>query len=143
MLSVEARLALQDRYVQIAYGMDSNDPAWTDVFAEDGEFVIVDGGSWSGRAAIRTLAEQTIADRPSKPFKNSMHRVSNFRFSGDGDLVRGLAYVEWQCQDKESGSIEIKLSGVYVDDWRRDDGSWLLTRRELRPSVPRLSEVGA
>jgi NAD(P)-dependent dehydrogenase (short-subunit alcohol dehydrogenase family) len=88
-MNVEDRLALQDRYVQIAYGMDSNDAeCWTGVFAEDGELVFVEGGnSFSGRAAIRAVA--FLMTRAVSRHMIELGRIGNIISAGSANSLGG------------------------------------------------------
>lgn len=98
------------------------------LFAEDGEFEIVDGPTVRGREALASMVTAAAA-RPGR----TLHMVSNVRVTVMGDDAKGQAYVMLLLISE--GSLRVVAMGTYDDTLVRAPSGWMLSRRRFKPDV--------
>ena len=134
--ALEARVQEQEdieaiRTVIFNYGryLDARDiRAYADLFAEDGELVVGLGG-YQGREAIYEGISAAFGPSASVEWTTNFHVLSNAIIEVDGDA--GSAITRWMfTRPGANGAPEIILAGRYVDQFVREDGRWLIKRRE-------------
>lgn len=128
-------MELQSRY---ALAHDLTDPAlYAAVFAEDAE--LVSGGRVlaKGRDAFYAIGvndrKRYNNDAPldERSFGVMRHVVTNSVIDITGpDTAKGLCYVMTIANLKDHGP-EILSIGRYEDEFRKVDGKWLISRREI------------
>ncbi|TFY94835.1 nuclear transport factor 2 family protein [Pseudomonas nabeulensis] len=131
LVSLEAIRTLRMRY---CHHLDANRmDALAQLFTEDAVCHVA-GAGWTGRDAIKAGLSQAFIDfdteqRGQYPF---LHAVSNHWIEMlDDDHAEGRCYLtDWVTQ-RPAGENPLLLLGVYVDEYRRVDGEWLISHTRL------------
>ncbi|PRA33834.1 nuclear transport factor 2 family protein [Pseudomonas poae] len=131
LVSLEAIRTLRMRY---CHYLDANRmDALAQLFTEDAVCHVA-GAGWTGRDAIKAGLSQAFVDfdteqRGQYPF---LHAVSNHWIEMlDDDHAEGRCYLtDWVTQ-RPAGENPLLLLGVYVDEYRRVDGKWLISHTRL------------
>lgn len=131
LISVEAIRNLRLRY---CHHLDANRmDALAALFTEDA-ICHVDRAGWTGRDAIKAGLSQAFRDfdkqqRGQYPF---VHAVSNHLIEIiDEDRAEGRCYLIDFVTQRPAGENPLLLLGVYVDEYRRVDGEWLISHTRL------------
>jgi hypothetical protein len=133
------REQIRDLRTRYAHHLDSNNiAALADVFSVDA-VVEVTVGKMEGidaiRAGLRDAFTQFDRDRRgSYPF---MHAITNHWIELTGpDTARGRCYlIDFETASKPDPN-PLLLLGLYIDDYRRIDGQWRITRTRLEVVWP-------
>ena len=134
--ALEARVQEQEdveaiRTVIYDYGryLDARDiRAYADLFAEDGELVVGMGG-YQGREAIYEGISAAFGPSANVEWTTNFHVLSNATIEVDGDTASAIT--RWMfTRPGADGAPQIILAGRYVDELAREDGRWLIKRRE-------------
>jgi hypothetical protein len=108
------------------------------LFAEDGEFVAIDGGA-RGRAAIEAMvAAMPGTDLLGANVGDDFHLVLNPQIQLDpGDPDRARAQSTWAYVVKgDKGEPVLAKLGHYDDELVREGGTWRFLRREAPMDIP-------
>lgn len=107
-----------------AAGADRRDKApWAQVLAED---CVIEGPGFSIAGREANLGS---IDHLTAMFRATVHRVHNQLAAIDGNRASGETYCTADHLQPD-GTI-LSWSIRYQDQWRREDGCWRFTRREL------------
>lgn len=128
-------MELQSRY---ALAHDLTDPAqYAAVFSEDAELVSGDRVLAKGRDAFYNIAvndrKRYNNDAPmdERSFGVMRHVVTNSVIDLTGpDTAKGLCYVMTIANLKDYGPAILSI-GRYEDEFRKVDGKWYISRREI------------
>jgi hypothetical protein len=147
--SLEARLQrLEDReaiwqlFMDYRRALDKRDwDAWSQLFAEDGEW-LGNLGRAKGPAALKDLLANVPAGEFFDPGVGAdFHLVANPEIEVDGDTAR--AESTWCFVTRADASAEptaatpyLAMIGHYVDTLVRENGSWKFQRREAYSDIP-------
>jgi SnoaL-like domain len=107
-----------------------------DMFTEDGKFdLTIDGmgqvGSFSGRAEIRKLYEDSLASQTDQ----RRHVVTNIFFEDETDSsVTAMSYLVLIAV--KDGALNVLSSGVYKDSVVLDGDVWRIAHRDLHLDLP-------
>lgn len=132
----EDELAIQRVIVEYAARIDAQDfDGYADLFAREGEWR--NGNTVRrGRAEIKDLLVGLFGN-PPEGFVNreSYHLVSNPQIDVDGDraTARSRHLLIMRGPD---GSPVPELTGLYEDEFIREDGQWKILRRVDNPIMP-------
>ncbi|HLV07195.1 MAG TPA: nuclear transport factor 2 family protein [Croceibacterium sp.] len=132
----EDQLAIQRVIVEYAARIDARDfDGYADLFAREGEWR--NGATVRrGRAQIKDLLVGLFGE-PAPDYVNmeSYHLVSNPQVDVDGDraTARSRHLLIMRGAD---GSPVPELTGVYEDEFIREDGEWKILRRVDNPIMP-------
>lgn len=131
LVSLEAIRNLRLRY---CHHLDANRmDALAQLFTEDAT-CHVDRAGWTGRDAIQAGLSQAFRDfdtqqRGQYPF---LHAVSNHWIEIlDEDHAEGRCYLIDFVTQRPAGESPLLLLGLYVDEYRRVQGEWLISRTRL------------
>ncbi len=128
-----ARAEIEDLMSRYIFALDWLDvETYLDTFAEDAVLTGV-FGRYEGREAIRTWTPDWFEYYPKKfggatgkPL--SRHFITSLVLKVDGDRATGRAY--WFNNDIQSTTY-FGAFGHYEDEFRRIDGRWLISYREV------------
>jgi hypothetical protein len=126
------RLEIHELVARYAWSLDTGDPdAFVGCFCRDGELVwdvFAEAGRWRGGAALRRFIEY-FRQRPESAGRQ--HHVSNLVVTPTawGALARSYAMVAMR---RAEGPHALTVMGYYEDELRREDGRWLIARRQIR-----------
>ena len=129
------RLALTDLVAQYAIAVDHRDePALTVLFADDAELVQPAGlvrrgwnATLTGNVGIAAGVLEAVAHLHS-----TRHVVSQQIVDLSGDTARGQVYGEaHHVYATGGGHRDYVVAMRYQDEYRRADGAWRISRREL------------
>lgn len=116
--------------VDYAKHLDAADyGAYASLFKEDGELT-APIGSARGRAAIRALLEERLAEQPEAPRPTALHLVANPDIELDGDRATSRVLWAYVTQDENSRPFILQL-GHYDDVLVRTDAGWRFQRRQI------------
>lgn len=139
LVSLEAIRSLRLRY---CHHLDANRmDALGALFTEDATCHVHRAG-WSGREAIKAGLSQAFRDfdtqqRGQYPF---LHAVSNHWIEFlDEDHAEGRCYLIDFVTQRPAGESPLLLLGLYVDEYRRVQGEWLISRTRLDVVWPQAS----
>lgn len=120
-----------------AWAMDAGDfEALHDIFAEDASFVIhIAGADSVGPIAPRQAIVDFIGGTVSDQQDQRRHVISNQRFEsrGDGEAVVTATLT---LNVIESGSLEVKSTGIYRADLVREEAGWRMRGLEISLDLP-------
>jgi len=137
---LEDQLAIQRIIVEYAARLDGRDFAgYADLFAKD--------GVWQNGATVRRGREEIegllvgLFGEPPEGFTNmeSYHLVSNPQVEVDGDRATARSRHLLIMRD-EQGNPRPALTGIYEDEFIREDGEWKILRRVDNPIIPTSEE---
>jgi hypothetical protein len=123
-------------YKRVLDGKDFS--AYAALFAEDGEFVAIDGGA-RGRAAIEAMvAAMPGTDLLGATVGDDFHLVLNPQIQLDpGNPDRARAQSTWAYVVKgAAGEPVLAKLGHYDDELVREGGTWRFLRREAPMDIP-------
>jgi hypothetical protein len=123
-------------YKRVLDGKDFS--AYAALFAEDGEFVAIDGGA-RGRAAIEAMvAAMPGTDLLGANVGDDFHLVLNPQIQLDaGNPDRARAQSTWAYVIKgDAGEPVLAKLGHYDDELVREGGTWRFLRREAPMDIP-------
>ena len=123
-------------YKRVLDGKDFG--AYAALFAEDGEFVAIDGGA-RGRAAIEAMvAAMPGTDLLGAHVGDDFHLVLNPQIQLDSnDPDRARAQSTWAYVVKgDAGEPVLAKLGHYDDELVREGGAWRFLRREAPMDIP-------
>jgi 3-phenylpropionate/cinnamic acid dioxygenase small subunit len=123
-------------YKRVLDGKDFG--AYAELFAEDGEFVAIDGGA-RGRAAIEAMvAAMPGTDLLGANVGDDFHLVLNPQIELEADDPdRARAQSTWAYVVKgEAGEPVLAKLGHYDDELVREGGTWRFLRREAPMDIP-------
>ena len=137
---VEDELAIKRVVLDYAVRLDARDfDGYVALFAKD--------GTWQngnvvkhGREEIRAMLVGIYGDPPAGYVNNDSYRiVSNVQvdISGDHAIVHSR---QLTIMRGENGSPTPRLSGIYDDDFVREDGEWKILHRIDRTIMPSREE---
>jgi 3-phenylpropionate/cinnamic acid dioxygenase small subunit len=139
------RQAISDVLIHYAYCIDTRQTARLDeVFAADvtTNYGYGDGGEWNGaETLIAGIGEQVDS------FEATAHMITNIRVSLDGDTATSTCYVTgWHWvkggdMSPERGA-DFLFTATYVDELRREDEGWRISRRRVRRLGPSALTLG-
>ncbi len=133
---LEDQLAIQRILVEYAARIDAQDfDGYADLFAREGEWR--NGATVrKGRAEIKDLLVGLFGN-PPEGFVNmeSYHLVSNPQVDVQGDRATARSRHLLIMRD-EGGSPVPELTGLYEDEFIREDGEWKILRRVDNPIMP-------
>jgi hypothetical protein len=131
--------AIRDLRLRYCHHLDANRmDALAELFTEDAT-CHVDRAGWSGREAIKAGLAQAFRDfdtqqRGAYPF---LHAVSNHCIEFlDDDHAEGRCYLIDFVTQRPAGENPLLLLGLYVDEYRRVNGEWLISRTRLEVVWP-------
>ena len=131
LVTLEAIRTLRLRY---CHHLDTHDmDALAQLFTEDATCHVAQAG-WTGRNAIKAGLSQAFRDfdtqqRGRYPF---LHAVSNHWVEIlDEDRAEGRCYLTDFVTQRPTGDSPLLLLGVYVDEYRRVQGEWLISSTRL------------
>jgi uncharacterized protein (TIGR02246 family) len=129
---LEDLMAIHQLFVDYGEHLDAGDfEAYSQLFAEDGEVLLGPMGRATGRAAIKQLMTDTLADKVGTTF----HVVSSPRVSLDGDTATST--VMWSVATAaDDGLARISMVGHHVDQLTKSDGRWYIQRRKGYVNLP-------
>jgi ketosteroid isomerase-like protein len=134
--ALEDQLAIQRIIVEYAARIDAQDfDGYADLFAREGE--------WRNGATVRKGREEIKAllvglfGTPPPGFVNmeSYHLVSNPQIDVQGDRATARSR-HLLIMRGEDGSPVPELTGLYEDEFIREDGQWKILRRVDNPIMP-------
>lgn len=137
---VEDELAIRRILVEYAVRLDARDlEAYLDLFAPEGSWQVGDTVR-RGREEIREMLAGIYGDPEVEPYGYQGFRiVSNEQIDVEGDRAtarsRHLTLVRG-----ERGNPTPILSGLYEDEFVRQDGQWKILRRVDHPIMPTAAE---
>lgn len=133
---LEDQAAIQRVLVEYAARIDARDYAgYADLFARDG--VWQNGETVRrGRAEIQAMLSGLFGN-PAPGFVNreDYHLISNPQVDVDGDRARARSR-HLLIMRGENGQPQPMLSGLYEDEFIREDGEWKILRRVDNPIMP-------
>lgn len=136
-LSTEDRLALHELYARYAHAFDGGDAeAWSALFAPDASFILPDGSSLTGTAALREFVVTRTAETPGMK-----HLMTNVLVEEAAGGARGTAYF-FALRLGGDGQVRMQNFGRYEDVFVPADGGWLFRSRRVVSELP-LELVGA
>ena len=128
------RAEIEDLMARYLFAIDYHDwDAYVATFAEDGEIEFA-SGLHKGRAAIREAVVSFAAGKPAK--LRHIILQSSIRVEGE----RAWASTQWleMANHGPGDTPKIGTYGVYEDEFRKIDGHWLISRRNvLNEFIPR------
>ena len=108
--------------------LDGRDSAgFANLFAREGEWIAPPDFHPKGREAIKAMIDRMFGNVP--PSKRA-HYITNFSIEVDGDKATSNARFIL-VEPLPDGSPRIRLSGHYDDQLIREDGRWVILRRDL------------
>lgn len=131
LVSLEAIRTLRLRY---CHHLDANRMDELGALFTEDAICQVDRAGWTGRDAIKAGLAQAFRDfdteqRGEYPF---LHAVSNHWIEIlDEDRAEGRCYLIDFVTQRPAGENPLLLLGVYVDEYRRVDGEWLISHTRL------------
>ncbi|MEO8314643.1 MAG: nuclear transport factor 2 family protein [Pseudomonadota bacterium] len=140
--SVEARLrhiedvesirVLLDHYIELNESRDY--PAYSQLFAKDGELVLRSGRA-TGPAGILKMMQETYG-KPGAPTpaKGSSHILSNIKITVEGDAA--TASSRWTLLVPEDDHARLGGTGRYADKLVRENGVWKFQQRVIQRDIP-------
>jgi uncharacterized protein (TIGR02246 family) len=137
---LEDQMAIQRIIVEYAARLDGRDFAgYADLFAKD--------GVWQNGATVRRGREEIegllvgLFGEPPEGFTNmeSYHLVSNPQVDVDGDRATARSRHLLIMRD-EQGNPRPALTGIYEDEFVREDGEWKILKRVDNPIIPTAEE---
>lgn len=124
MLDEAALRKLAELYAQ---GADRRDKALWGSIVTDDCVIKSPGFTMTGRDKI-----VAALDILGKMFFMTQHRVHNQVVTISGDTAKGETYCVADHLSKEDGKTKLLAWNIrYQDTWRREEGRWLFTSREL------------
>lgn len=141
--SLEARLqrlederAIWQVFMDYRRALDTRDwEAWSQLFAEDGEWM-GNIGRAKGPAAIKALLENVPAGEFFDPGKGAdFHLIANPEIEVEGD--RAFSTSTWCFVVRQAPEEpHLAMIGHYVDTLVRDGDRWKFLRREAYSDIP-------
>ncbi|WOK37203.1 nuclear transport factor 2 family protein [Sphingomonas sp. C3-2] len=124
---VADHLALRQTAELYAVGADRRDKAiWSQVLTDDIEITGPGFGSKGIEDVLKSL------DYLAQFYAKTQHRVHNQIVSIDGDSATGETYSTADHLTITDGKGELLCWSIrYQDQWRKVDGAWRFSRREL------------
>lgn len=122
-----------------AYGatLDRRDfAAFGQLFTEDAEYGSGPGTPTRGRAAIRAQLEQVMASNPSGLPAPNFHLSFNPSIRISGDTATASSLGAYTAPDAAAGATRMVFFVSYQDEFARQDGRWLFTRRIIGSGPP-------
>jgi hypothetical protein len=106
---------------------------YTDYFAVDGRIVMTEG-TVVGREPIRDRMANATARMAQaaqgQPVRKRADLLSNVLVWVDGDTAKAESRFTF-IQQTASGGFEVQGSGMYIDEWVREDGTWRISSRTV------------
>lgn len=137
---VEAELAISRMIVEYAVRLDARDlDAYLDLFAANGIWQV---GTTvrQGREEIRQMLAGIYGDPAIEPYGYAGFRiVSNMQIDVDGDRATARSR-HLTLERGEHGNPTTILSGLYEDEFIRENGAWKILRRVDYPIMPTAEE---
>jgi uncharacterized protein (TIGR02246 family) len=123
--------AIANSLGHLAHAGDSGTlDAYVSSFTPDGQFVLpMQPDPVAGRDAIRGMADQVRQSGGVGPGSNTRHVVTTVSVDVDGDTASSVAV--FQMFTDTTTKPTMAAIGRYLDNWRREDGEWLVGRREI------------
>lgn len=118
---LEDREAIRELRARYCYRIDARAyDDFADLFTDDAQLDFGPVGTFEGRDEVREFAADVVG--AEHPFL--AHMVHNPIIHVDGDEATGRWYFEVPCtfSDGNAGWIQ----GTYHDEYRREDGEWLI-----------------
>lgn len=132
-MNLEDRLEIQEVVHRYAYFVDNFEiPEWVALFTADGTLDESEFGKgcYAGHDAIHAYG-RAISER----VLHLVHLMSNqiiWEINGDSARSTSFAIVESMSKAGDRARYQVK----YEDEFRRQDGRWLIHKRMLRTSFP-------
>jgi ketosteroid isomerase-like protein len=132
---VEDELAIRRVINDYAKYLDSRDyDGYVSLFAKDGGTWSNPSGTYKGAAAIHQMLVN-IMGPPKRPNNANYHITSNFEVDVDGD--RATAVSRWLFIERgPDGAPTPTISGLYRDEFVREDGKWKFKHRVAENLMP-------
>lgn len=126
-------LAIRDLSHRYAMALDKEDSvAWRALFSED---VVFESGTSAPRGLTDVLR---IPEDQLKRYKKTLHSVTTQQVSLDGDRASGETYCiahhiyeDFHQNDRFPFDLSHNFLIRYDDDYAREDGRWVFTRRRI------------
>jgi len=137
---VEDELAIQRVITEYAVRLDALDlEGYLELFADNGIWQ-VGQTQRRGRDEIRAMLEGLYGEAEIEPFGYDQFRmVGNFQIEVDGDTATARSrHIEFVRGER--GNPSAILSGLYVDEFVREDGAWKIAHRTDYPIMPTAAE---
>jgi SnoaL-like domain len=126
------RMEIHELTARYAWSLDTGDAeAFVQCFCRNGELVwdvFETAGRWRGADALRRFIEY-FRQRPESAGRQ--HHVSNLIVTATDSGVRARSYVAvaMRCAN---GPHALNVMGYYEDEFQRENGRWLFSRRYIR-----------
>jgi uncharacterized protein (TIGR02246 family) len=137
---VEDELAIHRMIVEYAVRLDARDlEGYLDLFAENGTWQV---GTTvrEGRAAIREMLAGLYGNPEIEPYGYANFRtVANVQIDVDGDRATARSR-HVTLERGPRGNPTPILTGLYEDEFIREDGQWKILRRVDHPIMPTAAE---
>ena len=136
-MKTRQKIAIHELLSRSAYFFDLHDvDGLKGCFAEDANMLvnIADGqsfGPFEGRDAIMELMSATLTAQTD----TRRHIICNIFFESEA-AKEAVVVSTLVVSSVESGEISLVTSGVYRDEVRRVDGTWLIADRHLDLDMP-------
>ena len=138
MAEIADRIAIQDLIVKYARARDTTDASlYREIFAADAT-IGSPGKAFSSNLEeiLAKVASDVIRFNPgSRPgtttYAIMRHEVTNALVTINGDTARSDYYVDTLAYNEAARRPEIIATARNEDEYRRDDGRWLITRSTL------------
>jgi 3-phenylpropionate/cinnamic acid dioxygenase small subunit len=143
-MSLEDRFAILEAIATFSYTCDSDDvDGWVNVFTDDGVWESRRRGEPEprtrrvGSAALHEFAANLFSSRGDRDISQARHYQTNTVFldlTAETARTRTMALITWLMSGEMIANIA--WTGVYIDDWRKTEGGWKISRRELYLDQP-------
>ena len=135
LLAVEEIKNLRIKYT---HALDKNDmEAASLIFSEDA-ICQTDRNPWNGRKEIKEGLQKAFNDYDKKnmgsyPF---LHIISNHWVEVTGNTAKGSCYLLDTVTQREPEDHPLLLLGIYIDEYKKIDDKWYITKSELNVVWP-------
>lgn len=132
-MNADDRLEILDLLSGYSYGFDESEfERLEDIFAPEAVIVTSDGSQLTSNTEIRTRIEAIRGERAERGIQTRHHQTNTLLTEIEDGVVSGrtVMFVAWQ-HDGEPAPRPVH-SGLYLDEFRKLDGRWRITRREIQ-----------
>jgi len=136
-MSIEDRFAILDAIARYAYTFDGQDAdGWTNIFTPEGVFEVHAHDStepssrYTAHAELRRFAADSFSGRlAGARVRHFQTNTSFHELTLDSARTATMALITHLGPPQEQ--LRVTLTGVYEDEWRKEDGAWKIARRTL------------